>query len=198
MAASSSSRSTPRSAWTVTLCGHGWARCCRPRATRGSASPYARWAPRNCETSIRPATPRSTFRSTISRGMRCATSARSSRPGATPARSEHLAVRRVYLGGYSQSAVDIATFALASTRRRVWPTARRSTTATSPPRMPPASRRSRPGTAWRAADGVFLDAGHRRAGGRTAATERCRGLPRADRLRHVRQPRLGVGSPGRQ
>ena len=62
----------------------------------------------------------------------------------------HLAVRRVYLGGYSQSAVDIATFAMAF--HAIGTAPRRlavSTTATSRPRMPPAARPSRPATAWR-------------------------------------------------
>ena len=113
MAASSSNRSTLRSAWIATHCGPGWAGCCKPKATRGSASPHARWLPPNCGSSIRCATPRSTspindFGWDALRDLGALI-----KSGSRHSPLEQSDVHRVYLGGYSQSAVDVATFAMA-------------------------------------------------------------------------------------
>ena len=96
-----------------------------------------------------------------------------------------LVVRRVYLGGYSQSAVDIATFAMAFQRHA---------------RLSDGSamlRRLLPGCACRelcghfigscmaAADGVSVDAGRRCAGDRGTTAERRRGILRAAWLRQA-------------
>ena len=193
-AGSSSSRSTPPTASTGTPCGCTPAACCRPRGTRGSGSVCARRR-RSNSNATRPAAVRDVDISSneLAWGMLQAIGTLI-KLGGEHSPLDDLPVRHVYLGGYSQSGVDTATFAAAFGARyphdRRADGIRRLFSRLSCGEHDPDRRRRGRTAAFR----IRRDAGGRGSRHRDPTTKRCRRI----QLRTVRQPRQRVDSARRQ